>query len=198
MTIIATTKIQFDHKLESEIPSKVDDGGIVFSTDTRRLVLGPSSIHGNQNSERTWFPNKNIEILTEFSTTKNKEIFGTSIRNQDDKSFYLSSEIESGVGLKPIGLKSYNGGYANRLFLSGESISAKIEYHAFTDKNNLIASGTLRILASSSGIYVRDVFSTPNLTFDVISTIGGYIVKASNTGSNPVFLKISKTVVAIL
>lgn len=197
MTIIATTKIQFDHKIESAIPSKVDDGEIVFATDTLRLVLGPSSIHGNQNSERTWFPNKNIEILTEFSTTKNKEIFGTSIRNQDDRSLYLSSEIESGVGPKPIGLKSYNGGYANQLFLRGESISAKIEYHAFTDKNNLIASGTLRILASSSGIYALDVSPSSNLTFDVISTIGGYIVKASNTGSNPVFLKISKTVVAV-
>ena len=80
MTDTRETKIIFLRGQRVDLPEQLETGQIGFVTDGGNIVIGSDVRYGHANYDRTVFPHRNIEILTEQSTGILEKMHGDRMR----------------------------------------------------------------------------------------------------------------------
>ena len=205
-------KVEIRSGLQSELPGTpisldplvlsagLDVGEMGFAKDTARLFIGHSPVISDPNFKRSTLPYENVEILTE-NSPRNRELFNDFVRDQNEDAFFLPTILAIG----PMVDLTYPVDTLNPSKFDGASISAIVEYHAFTDvAGQPVSQGTLRILGSNGTVELNDseklvspTFIDPNtngdlLTFGCRYDSGSYYLQCQNSTNYPIKLYIRR------
>ena len=165
-------KVEIRSGLQSELPGTpisldplvlsagLDIGEMGFAKDTARLFIGHSPIVSDSNFKRSVFPYENVEVLTE-NSPRNRELFNDFVRDQDENSFFVPTTVAIGA----MADLTYPADTLNPSKFDGTSISAIVEYHAFTQAGQPVSQGTLRILGSDGTVDLSDNEKLESLSF---------------------------------
>ena len=187
-------KVQLRTGLESELPGKpisinplvlstgLDIGEIGFASNTARLFIGHSPAISDPNFKRPIFPYENVEILTE-NSPRNRELFNNFVRDQDEDAFFVPTTVAVGA----MADLTYPVDTLNPSKFDGTTISAIVEYHAFTEDGQPISQGTLRILGTNGTVELRENEKLESssfigqLTFGCRYDSGSYFLQCQNS-----------------
>lgn len=159
MAVIEIAKIQMRRGLEIDIPGRavttsplvfedgLDVGEFAFATDTGRLFVGQDPSNGQPNFDRTAFPYRNVEILTEASTDTLRRIFSFLQRDVGQNGFYRAALAPNEDWADVLAQRSGTSPAAYRM--NGRSLMASIDYYIVTAENppQPIRTGMLRIMS---------------------------------------------------
>lgn len=173
----------------------LDIGEMGFAKDTARLFIGHAPVISDPNFKRPKFPYENVEILTE-NSPRNRELFNDFVRDQNEDSFFLPTILAIG----PMVDLTYPVDKLNPSKFDGITISAIVEYHAFTNDvySQPVSQGTLRIIGSNGTIELKDSekLESPSfsgqLTFGCRYDSGSYFLQCQNSTNNSIKLYIRR------
>lgn len=187
-------KVHLRTGLERELPGSpisldplvlstgLDIGEVGFTSDTARLFIGHSPAISDPNFKRPVFPYANVEILTE-NSPRNRELFNNFVRDQDENSFFVPTTVAIGS----MADLTYPVDTLDPSKFDGTSISAIVEYHAFTQAGQPISQGTLRILGSDGTVTLSEneklesLSFLGQLTFGCRYDAGSYFLQCQNS-----------------
>jgi hypothetical protein len=189
--IIIASKVQVRRGLERELPGTpistdplvlgagLDLGEIGMSTDTGRTFIGYVPSDSDAIYQRGVFPYQNLEILTE-NSPRNAELFSGFIKDQDEEDFFLPVAVaQSGVF---VNFGYPDGEFDPSLFI-GSSISAAVEYHAFSTAGQPVKQGIIRILGGGGSAVITDtenIEAVSGLAFSTTSDSGSLHLTVQN------------------
>ncbi len=88
MPDINNSKIIFLRGEKGDLPEQLDSGELAFTTDDGTLVIGSDGRFGQANIDRTEFPYRNIEVLTERSEETFAKMHGDRMREGTEYDYY--------------------------------------------------------------------------------------------------------------
>lgn len=213
-TIIQISKIQLRRGPEEDLPGApssvnpiilkpgLDIAEMAFSTDTQRIFIGTNPAQGNPNFERTSFPYQNIEVLTEFSTTANQNIYDDQTRDVQS-AFIASSTLASTSTWTNVPIPDPDDNTLTTTFQidlsAAGGANGRIEYFLFDETLSVttpMRSGVMTISSNpSSTPSLTDDYTSSlpaNASGDPVTTYGGVAFMAttvSTSGGNTIILQ---------
>jgi hypothetical protein len=206
--IVIISKVQVRRGLEVELPGGpitldpislspgLEVGELGFTKDTSRLFIGFEPTPAAPNYLRSVFPYQNVEVLTE-SSPRIQELFSEFIMNQDGTDFFVPTVI----AIQSMTDIAYPAETLNPAQLMGSSLSAIIDYHAFSTVDGTpIKQGTLRIIANQSTQTITDtenVQAVAGITFALRKDGSGtfFMLQCQNSTAVPIDLYLRRVVV---
>ncbi len=126
-------------------PKGLDKAEFGFATDTNRLYIGANPTTGQSQFNRTVFPYRNIEVLTENSTDTVEEMIGNMLREGSNRTYHSASLLthttDWGNVIVP---RTGDANYVYRIPYA-DSVTAQIEYSVFGSDNKTLKSGTISL-----------------------------------------------------
>lgn len=142
----------------------LDVGEIGFATDTGRLFIGHDPSQGQPNYRRIEFPYRNIEILTENSTTTLRRLCSGFLREVTNAAMYEANlapstgfaEVKHNLGhlgQTPIGSTTASTVVPFRF--AGTHLMGSLDYYLYDLDTTPLRSGRLSILSEPTELHAR-------------------------------------------
>ncbi len=168
MAVIDITRILLLRGESADLPVKLDDAQMAYTTDDGRLFIGFSGDFDIQN--RTIHPFKNIEILTENSTELFADLHGNRMKEGGGLDYYTSSRLTpTGDQWAPVKVLRDDTWYDYTIpFI--DSVTAFIDYAAYTNEGYGIRFGKLTLrhyLDNEAEPFLEDECVVPVHVIDV-------------------------------
>lgn len=171
----------------------LDVGEIGFSTDTGRLFIGHDPSQGQPNYRRTDFPYRNIEVLTENSTTTLRRLCSGFLREVTNAAMFEATLAPSAtfvevkhdlahLGPTPIGSTTANTIVPFRF--PGTHLMASLDYYVYDLDTTPLRSGRLSILSEPTELHAR--------FYDAALTSQTYDATATTLGAVPLEFRFAR------
>lgn len=120
-------------------------GEMAFMTDTGAIYIGHSPTSGMPNYNRTTFPYRNIEVLTETSTSTLQRIIGDATKEEGDFAYHQTNLIHHTSDWEDVILpREGDETYSYRLEVSG-FVAATIDYACYDSDGAPVKMGQLQV-----------------------------------------------------
>jgi hypothetical protein len=156
MADIKITKILVRRGPSVELPHDLDSGELAFSTDEGRLFIGSHPRSGQPQYDRTEFPYRNIEILTENTPELFATMHGQRMRDGGGPDYYTARLEPQTIVWNPIRVTVDATTEAYRI-MDANSVSAFIDYAVTNPDGVPIRMGNMQLT------YWSDTAAEPNL-----------------------------------
>ena len=140
MAISDITKIKLLRGLTNDLPDKLDDAEIGFTTNSGQLFIGYSG--DVELSSRAQFPYSNLEILTENSTKVFADMHGALMKKGASTGYYSARLNQHGAAWFPVQVER-DGILQDYRISQIDSVTAFINYAAFALAGNTIRIGKM-------------------------------------------------------
>jgi hypothetical protein len=161
MAIVQISKMQMRRGSEIDLPGAPTSltpltfgpgllsGEFCFAVDTGRLFIGHDPNSSQANYQRTDFPYRNLEILTENSTQALNRAFGRARQAVDEMSFLSATLVPEMQIWRDVEVIRQDGSTRSFMF-SGAYLLASVDYFVYSSSGIPVRQGTLRIASEEN------------------------------------------------
>jgi hypothetical protein len=179
MSIIQKSKTQIRRGLSFDLPGEpltldplvfspgLAVGELILGVDNGRLFIGHEPFFGQLNYNRTEFPYRNIEVLTENSSSALRSAFGAVDRFKGVESFLRASLPISPTFTE---LRYEDAGNTTSLRIFGEHLNIRINYFAYSENGLPLKQGMIKFISSENQLLAAftDEYVKSNLITNAI------------------------------